>query len=94
MADTWTDSLVYTPVLTVVLVTLAALGAVGLARPPTAFTLAAPILVTAGFYSVYSYTPQHPRFFNVILPPLLTLVAAAPLALARLPDRRRAVLRA
>ena len=94
VADTWTDSLVYTPVLTVVLVTLAALGAVGLARPPTAFTLAAPILVTAGFYSVYSYTPQHPRFFNVILPPLLTLVAAAPLALARLPDRRRAVLRA
>ena len=92
--DAWTDSLVFTPAFTLVLFTLAVLGAVGLGRPLSAFTLAAPILVTAALYSVYSFTPQHPRFFDAILPPLLVLVAAAPLALARLPDGRRGVLRA
>jgi hypothetical protein len=91
--DAWTDSLVFTPAFTLVLVILATLGAVGLRRPLTVLTLAAPILATAALYSVYSFTPQHPRFFYVILPPLLTLVAAAPLALAGRLGGRRAVLR-
>ena len=92
--DAWTDSLVFTPAFTLALVILATLGAVGLRRPLVALTLATPVLATAALYSVYGFTPQHPRFFYTILPPLLVLVAAAPLALARLPGRRRAVLRA
>ena len=77
--DAWTESLVFTPLLTLVLVVLATVGAFALRRD-LALTLAAPILATAALYSVYSFTPQHPRFFYVVLPPLFVLVASAPLA--------------
>ena len=77
-ADAWTESLVFTPAFTLTLVALAALGAAAIRRPFAAFPLAASVLVTAALYSVYSFTPDHPRFFYVVLPPLLVLVAASP----------------
>ena len=78
--DAWTESLVFTPAFTLALAVLAALGAAAVRRPLTVFPLAAAVLATAALYSVYSFTPNHPRFFYVVLPPLLVLVAAAPAA--------------
>ena len=87
VADAWTDSLVFTPAFTLALVALAAIGIAAVRPPIAAVTLAGSVLVTAAFYSVYSFTPQHPRFLYAVLPPLLVLVAAAPAGLAGLSRR-------
>jgi hypothetical protein len=82
VASAWTDSHVFRPVLLALLVPLVALGS-WLVRD--AYRLAVtlgPVLVTAGLYSAYAYTPEHPRFLYVALPPALALAAAGAVGLA------------
>jgi hypothetical protein len=71
----WTHSLLWRPPQLLVLVPLAVVGAV-VTRRSGAALLSAAILTTAAFYTVYFFTPLHPRFLFVVLPPLLVLWVA------------------
>ncbi len=66
----------------VALVPLAAVGFFALARPH-AVLLASWILATAGLYTFYSFTPLHPRFLFVALPPLFVLWGAGASAIVQ-----------
>lgn len=82
------DSLLFRPALLLALVPLALLGAATLRRRPLALLLA-PIVPTVLLYSVYLFTPLHPRFFYVALPFVLVLDAAGLGALLAYLRRRR-----
>ena len=71
----WTHSLLWRPAQLVVLVPLAIVGALVTRRAGSAL-LSAAILTTAAFYTFYFFTPLHPRFLFVVLPPLLVLWVA------------------
>jgi hypothetical protein len=71
----WTHSLLWRPPQLVVLVPLAVVGAVVTWRSGAAL-LSAAILTTAAFYTVYFFTPLHPRFLFVVLPLVLVLWVA------------------
>jgi hypothetical protein len=71
----WTHSLLWRPVQLVVLVPLAIVGAL-VTRRAGSVLLSAAILTTAAFYTFYFFTPLHPRFLFVVLPPLLVLWVA------------------
>jgi hypothetical protein len=78
-ADAWRDSLVWGPLALAVLVPPAVLGVALLPRR-AALLLAGWIVSTALFYTVYRFTPLHPRFLLVALPALYVLWSAAVLA--------------
>jgi hypothetical protein len=78
-ADAWRDSLVWGPLALAVLVPPAVLGVALLPRRAT-LLLAGWIVSTALFYTVYRFTPLHPRFLLVALPALYVLWSAAVLA--------------
>jgi hypothetical protein len=71
----WRDSVVWGWEAFVALVPVAAVGFLALARPQ-AVLLASWILATAGLYTFYTFTPLHPRFLLVALPPLFVLWGA------------------
>jgi hypothetical protein len=71
----WGDSLLFTPTLLVLIVPLAAVGAAVLSGRARAMLLV-PIGLTVITYSLYQWTPIHPRFFYVVLPLVLVLDAA------------------
>jgi hypothetical protein len=71
----WRDSAVWGLTAFVALVPLAIAGTFAIRRREAAFLLAW-ILATAAFYTVYFYTPLHPRFLLVALPALFVLWAA------------------
>lgn len=72
----WTESLLFGPRALLLLLPLAALGAVALRASPALPALAAWTLANPLFYSVYFYTPIHPRFLFASLPALFVLWAA------------------
>ncbi len=78
----WGDSLLFTPAMLLLLVPLALVGAVALPTRVARATIAAPIVLTVVVYSVYLYTPIHPRFFYVVLPLVLVLDACGGVAIA------------
>jgi hypothetical protein len=71
----WTGSLLWRPVVLLVLVPLAILGTVRVTRW-TAALLWSCVLTTALFFTFYEETPEHPRFLFVVLPIVLVLWAA------------------
>jgi hypothetical protein len=71
----WGDSLLFTPTLLVLIIPLAAVGAAVLSGRARAMLLV-PIGLTVVTYSLYQWTPLHPRFFYVVLPLALVLDAA------------------
>lgn len=73
--DSWLDSLLFRPLLLVLLVPLAVLGAAAVSRWPR-LALAAWILVPVVFYSFYRVTFEHPRFLFGALPAAFALWAA------------------
>lgn len=86
----WRDSAVWGLEALAVLVPPAVVGWFALARRH-AWLLAAWILATALFYTFYSYTPGHPRFFLVVLPAVFVLWSAGVAAIGlrlRQPKRR------
>jgi hypothetical protein len=86
----WTHSLLWRPAQLVVLVPLAVVGALATRRAGSVL-LSAAILLTAAFYSFYFFTPLHPRFLFVVLPPLLVLwVAGACAVVGAVRTRSRA----
>ena len=88
--DAWTDSLLFTPRVLLLLAPLLLLGAVAVRdRLALAFVLA-PVAVNVGVYSLYSFTPIHPRFLYAALPFVLVLEAAGAVLLVE----RAAALRA
>jgi hypothetical protein len=85
----WRDSVVWGARAFVVLIPLAVLGVVAIARWRAAL-LGSWVLSTALFYTFYSFTPLHPRFLFVALPALFVLWGAG---LTLLLDRIRAAVR-
>jgi hypothetical protein len=83
----WTESWIWTPRALALLAPFALLGAWCLRRRPALPLLAAVILATAAFYSLYELTRQHPRFLYVVLPELFVLEAAGVYAVVRLTVR-------
>lgn len=77
----WRDSLVWGWQALVALVPLALVGTFALARRHAAL-LWSWILSTAALYTFYRFTPLHPRFLLVALPPLFVLWAAGATAVA------------
>jgi hypothetical protein len=71
----WTGSSLWRPTVLLVLVPLAVVGALRIARP-VAVLLSSCILTTAVFYTFYDPTPRHPRFLFVVLPLVLVLWTA------------------
>jgi hypothetical protein len=75
-ADTWLDSIVFSPRTLAVLVPLAVVGGFFVRSRFALGLLVLPILVNAAFYTTYAYTAQHPRFLYVSLPAIFVLWAA------------------
>jgi hypothetical protein len=72
----WTDSLIFTPRLLLVLLPFLVLGLLAARGRPALALLAGWIASTAAFYSFYDVTHLHPRFLYVALPALFVLEAA------------------
>lgn len=90
LRTSWSDSLLFTPVLALLLVLPAVVGAFLLPRRAAMAALVAPVVVTVGVYSAYLFTPLHPRFFYVVLPLVLILDAAGAVGvLSAWSDRRK-----
>lgn len=77
----WRTSEVWGPLALVFLLPPAFAGTFAV-RPFAAAVLWAAVLGTVAFYSFYWYTPMHPRFLLVALPPLFALWAAGAVAIA------------
>jgi hypothetical protein len=75
-ADSWLDSLVFSPRTLAVLVPLAVIGGFFVRTRLELGLLVLPVLVNAAFYTTYEYTAQHPRFLYVSLPAVFVLWAA------------------
>jgi hypothetical protein len=84
----WTGSALWRPGVLLVLVPVALVGTIRLARP-TALLLWSCILTTALFYTFYEPTPLHPRFLFVVLPIVLVLWAAGAAELVSAARRAR-----
>jgi hypothetical protein len=84
----WTESLIFTPRLLIVLLPLLVLGLVAVRSRPVAVLLGGWVLATAAFYSAYDVTRYHPRFLYVALPALFVLEAAGARWLVSLPRAR------
>jgi hypothetical protein len=78
----WTQSLLFSPRTLLILIPLAAIGAVAIRSWYTRLVLVVPILLNAAVYTGYRYTAEHPRFLFVSLPPLFVLWMAGVRALA------------
>ena len=79
----WRDSNVFDWKMLLILLPLPLLGLWALRRNRyEAYLLAGTVVVTAAFYSAYSFTSLHPRFLFVALPPLFVLAAAGTQRLA------------
>ena len=75
--EAWRDSLVFGPRMLLLLLPRAVVGAVASIQSwYVRAVVVTPIVVTAAFYSAYSFTAQHPRFLYATLPMLFALVAA------------------
>ncbi|MEA2406346.1 MAG: hypothetical protein QOE69_465 [Thermoleophilaceae bacterium] len=85
--SSWTDSLLFTPRLLLILLPLAALGALLLRDRRESGILVAWALLPAAFYSFYRVTWEHPRFIFASLPPVFVLWAVGTLGAV---DRVRA----
>jgi hypothetical protein len=83
----WRDSTVWGLRAFVALVPLAVVGALTLRRVQAAL-LVLWVASTAALYTFYSFTPLHPRFLFVALPPLFVLWAAGAAAAYELARRR------
>jgi hypothetical protein len=79
----WTHSLLWHPVVLVVIVPLAILGAFFVNRA-VAVVLGSAVVATAVLYSFYELTPLHPRFLFVALPAVFVFWAAGVSAIASL----------
>jgi hypothetical protein len=79
-AAAWRDSELWGPTSFIALVPLALVGTAAVARLEAVF-LWSWILGTALFYTVYFYTPLHPRFLLVVLPAVFVLWGAGLLRL-------------
>lgn len=85
----WSDSLIFSPVMLLVLAPLALVGALRLQHRPYALgLLAAAIVPTAVLYSFYESTAVHPRFLYAALPALFVLEAAGALGVRKEPGSR------
>ena len=72
--SSWTDSLLFTPRVLLLLVPLAVVGAFALDRRWPRRVLVAAAIVNPVVYSVYWVTAQHPRFLFASLPPTFVLL--------------------
>ena len=81
-------STIFTGAMLLVLVPLAVVGILALIGWFQRATLIAPIIVTIVLYSSYYVTNQHPRFYYVILPSVLVLLAAGAVLIWDLSRRR------
>lgn len=72
-ARSWADSLLFSPRTLVVLVPLAAVGALALRSWWPRLLLPAAIVPTALLYTFYRVTWEHPRFLFAALPPVFVL---------------------
>jgi hypothetical protein len=92
--DAWTDSLLFTPRLLLLLAPLFLVGCLAVGNRWTLAVLLAPIVVNAAVYSVYFVTELHPRFLFAGLPFVFVLEALGAIAavdrIAVLYARRRA----
>ena len=87
--DAWTDSLLYTPRLLILLAPLLALGCWSIGDRWALAVIVTPVVVTAVVYSVYDVTALHPRFLYVALPFVFVLEAAGATAVVAAVQRRR-----
>ena len=69
----WTDNLLWRPHVLILLLSLAALGTLGVKDVLNRWLLWLVVAGTGVFYSVYAVTNIHPRFLFVVLPPVLVL---------------------
>lgn len=83
VVDNWTDSLLFTPLLLVLLAPLFVAGCLALRERFALAVLLATIGTTVVVYSVYDVTPLHPRFFFVALPCVFVLETLGAAAVAR-----------
>jgi hypothetical protein len=74
--DAWTDSLLFTPRLLLLLAPLALLGCAAVHSRLRLAVLLTPVVVNATVYSFYDVTELHPRFLFGGLPSLFVLEAA------------------
>ena len=74
-ADSWADSLLFSPRTLIVLLPLAVVGAVRFPRGYALWLLLALALVNPLFYTFYEPTAVHPRFLFASLPPFFVLWA-------------------
>jgi len=88
--DAWTETLLWRPVVLLVLLPLAVVGTRRVERA-VAFLLWGCVAVTAAFFSLYQETPEHPRFFFVVLPIVLVLWAAGAAEVTALLRRRTTI---
>jgi hypothetical protein len=82
ISSSWSDSLLFTPLLIALLVVPAIVGAVVLPTMLARAMTCVPIVLTVLTYSVYVFTAEHPRFYYVVLPLVIVLDAAAIVAAA------------
>lgn len=88
VASNWRDSLIFGPRALVIIVPLALIGAALLRRRFEVGLLAAWIVPTVLFYSLYRQTWEHPRFLFVTLPPVFILWLSGAVMLLERPLRR------
>lgn len=85
----WGDSLLFSPLLLVLLIGPALVGAVVLRTMLARAIVVVPIVLTVATYSAYYVTALHPRFLYVVLPLALTLDAAGVVAVVGFTRRLR-----
>jgi hypothetical protein len=83
VVSSWTHSSIFTPHTLAIIVPLALVGVLGIARPWQLALVLAFLLANPVFYSFYANTAQHPRFLYASLPELHVLWAAGLGVLAR-----------
>ena len=82
ISSSWSDSLLFTPLLIALLVVPTIVGAIVLPTMLARAMTCVPIVLTVLTYSVYVFTAEHPRFYYVVLPLVIVLDAAAIVAAA------------
>lgn len=76
VAQSWTDSLFFTPRAYLILLPLGLVGAFTLRSRWAQLVLGGLVIANVAFYSLYANTAEHPRFLFVTFPALFVLWAA------------------
>ncbi len=87
--DAWRHSLLFTPLLLVLLAPLLLIGCFAVRDRWALAVVGTPIVVNAALYSFYDVTALHPRFLYVALPFVFVLEAAGALAVVDAVQRRQ-----